>query len=321
MKKTLLLFFLIMLSCKEKPKISEPSFALDNPSNTVEIFAKGIISTGMQERDIAIAPDKNEIIYTLGNYDQTRRILVVLKKRNGVWQEKEILPFSNGNNNIEPFYSLDGKALFFASDRPIYGDSTRTDYNIWVSQKENNIWQEPKPLDSTINTTGNEYYPSVSKYGNLFFTATKENGYGLEDIYRSELVDGEFKQPKALDSTINTTSYEFNAFISPNEDLLVFTSYGRKDGMGGGDLYYAKKNNLGKWGESKSLGSKVNSEKLDYCPFIDFENEVFYFSSSRASNNDKKVASVEEFEVFGNRIENGLGNIYRINLSALDIDD
>lgn len=322
MKKILfILSAALIISCGEQPKIESPLFSLENPPDSVELFAKEIISTEMYERDLAISPDKDEVIFTLGNYDQSRRVLVALRKVDNKWVEKEMLPFSIGNNDIEPFYSLDGNSLFFASDRPIYGDSTRTDYNIWVSKKNYNIWQEPKPLDSIINTRGNEYYPSVSKYGNLFFTATKKIGYGLEDIYRSELVDGEFTSPKVLDSTINTKSYEFNAFISPNEDLLVFTSYGRKDGLGGGDLYYAKKSELGNWMPSKNLGAKVNSSKLDFCPFIDFENNVFYFSGSNSINGNKKVRSAKEFKEFSNRVENGLGNIYRIDLNALDMSN
>jgi hypothetical protein len=320
MKKAIIILTILSISCNENQNWKQSQFSIDNPPYSVEVFAEGIISTGMQERDLAISPDKQEIIYTLGNYDQTRRILVSIKKEGGVWQKTEMLPFSSGNNDIEPFFAVDGESLFFASDRPIYGDSTRTDYNIWITKKESDIWQEPQPLDSLINTKGNEYFPSVSKYGNLFFTAVKDEGYGLEDIYRSEFLDGEFNQPKVLDSTINTKSYEFNAYISPDEDLLIFSSYGRKDGLGGGDLYYSRKDSFGNWMSSKSLGFKVNSEKLDYNPFIDFENEVFYFSSSRPINIHKKVSSVEEFQAFSKRTENGSGNIYRISLNALNLE-
>jgi len=309
-----LCFLLILLGCEPKEKTNAD---LKTSPNQVELFAPGFISTGLFERDIAISPDGSELIYTLGNYDQTLRCLVILKKEGDAWSDKQIIPFSGRYNDIEPFYSVDGKQLYFASDRPMDTDSTRTDYNIWVSQKLATSWSEPQPLDTIINTTGDEFYPSLSKHGNLFFTATRNDGIGREDIFMSKATYGTFEKPVVLDSMINTATFEFNAYINPNEDLLIFSSFGREDGLGGGDLYYSKKDADGYWTASKNLGNSVNSNKLDFCPFIDYANGNFYFSSTKSEANNNKHETFEAFKNHANKTLNGMGNIYRISLDSL----
>ena len=232
------------------------------------------------------------------------------------WSE-EIVSFSGEFQDIEPFFSPDGSQLFFASNRPINSDSERKDYNIWVSKKENDTWGAPSPLSDKINTEGEEFYPSVSKDGNLYFTATREDGIGREDIFVSKYENGEYSDPMVLDSTVNTTAYEFNAYINPEEDLLIYSSFGRKDGLGGGDLYYSKKDENGNWTVARNMGAPINSEKLDFCPFVDYSNNNFYFTSERAKEFDQKINSLEELENISNNVLNGMGNIYRINMEKL----
>jgi hypothetical protein len=293
---------------------------LESSPKTLELFAENYISTNLYERDIAIAPDGNEIIYTLGNYKQTCRVLISIKKENGIWSDKKIVSFSGEYQDIEPFISTDGKRLFFASNRPINNTTNRTDYNIWVSEKINSKWSNPKVLDTIINSKKDEFYPSVTRNGNLYFTTSKENGIGKEDIFLSEFINGKYQNAKALNMNINSKSYEFNAYISPDETLIIFSSYGRKDGFGGSDLYYSKKDKNGQWQPSKNMGEKINSNKLDYCPFIDYKNNNFYFTSERFNISKTKISSVKEFNAVSNQALNGMGNLFRISLEQLDLD-
>jgi hypothetical protein len=283
----------------------------------LELFAPGVVSTNLYERDMAISPDGNEIIYTLSDYRQSRRCLVMIKKDDNRWSKKEILGFSGLYNDIEPFFSPDGKQLFFASDRPVNDDTTRTDYNIWVSLRNRKEWSEPEPLQASINTEHDEFFPSVGRNGNLYFTCARENGPGKEDIYLSRYMDGKYMEPEPLDTNVNSTVYEFNAYVSPEEDLILFSSYGRKDDLGGGDLYFSKKDSSGNWTNSQNMGYTINSDKLDYCPFIDFPRGNFYFTSERQIKPEKKITSVDEIEELATAILNGMGNIYRINFEQL----
>ena len=300
----------IFTCCNEKETTRKLDF--ETISDSLELLFEGNISTQLTQRDFALSPDRNEVIYTLGNQNESRRMLVSIKKENDVWGKQTILSISGTHQDIEPFFSPDGSKLFYASNRPIYGDSTRADYNIWMSAKENDIWQDPVALDSSINTKGHEYYPAVTSSGNIYFTATRSEGLGLEDIYVSELKNDEYQTPKVLDSTVNSRSYEFNAFVNPEENLIIYSSYGRADGNGGGDLYYSTKDANGNWKAAKNLGTPINSNKLDFCPFYDAITGNLYFSSLR-SNYPKTVTSVQEFVKLSERPTNGLSSIYRVS--------
>ncbi|MGY8913658.1 MAG: TolB family protein [Flavobacteriales bacterium] len=323
MKVRTLLFsflFLFLLSCEATKKETKNSLIdVQTIPKTVGLFGEGIISTPLYERDMAISSQGNELVYTLGDYKQTKRCLVSLKKQNGDWVKPEILNISGKYQDIEPFYSPNGNRLYFASNRPIYNDSIRTDYNIWYSDKNEDIWSEPVPLDSIINTKGDEFYPALSKNGNLYFTATREDGIGREDLFMSEFADGEFLFPEPLPIEINTPFFEFNAFISPNDDFIIFSSFGRDDGFGGGDLYISEKDQQGKWKKAKNMGRLINSDKLDYCPFVDWEFKNFYFTSERMTVNHNKIESVEDFKSKANSVNNGLGNIYKIGFKELQL--
>ena len=283
----------------------------------LELFGEGYISTSLYERDFAISPEGNEILFTLGNHKQSVRTLVSIRKGANGWGAKTILPFSGDYNDIEPFFAPDGSCLYFASNRPMDKDSTRTDYNLWRVNRKPNGWGLPVPLDTLINSSREEFYPSVSTAGNLYFTSTREDGLGREDIFMSELKNGNYLMPVVLDSAINSALFEFNAYIHPEENLIVFSSYGRQDGYGGGDLYYSLKDGKGNWQKAINMGPEVNSKNLDYSPFVDLERKVLYFSSDRADTNSRSIKTVSDLEVEATKVLNGMGNIYRIALDEV----
>jgi len=317
MKKISLAVFLITILLLQCITESTDEIDLEYKPEKALLFAPNVISTNLYERDIAISPDGKEIIYTLGDYRQSKRCLVRIVKTGKKWGSKEILSFSGLYDDIEPFFSTDGNKLFFASNRPISADSARKDFNIWVAEKTTIGWEEPEPIQSGINTENDEFFPSVSRNDNLYFTSVRENGTGSEDIFMSRYVNGIYSDPEPLDTTINTLTYEFNACIDPDETLILFSSYGRKDDMGGGDLYYSIKDKDGRWMAAVNLGSLINSEGLDFCPFIDTQRGNFYFTSDRAPSMDKRIESVKELERFANNVLNGTGNIYRIQIDQI----
>jgi hypothetical protein len=290
---------------------------IENVPIELELFAENIVSTNLYERDIAISPKGDEIIYTLSDYRQSKRCLVRILKNSNGWGKKEIISFSGQYSDIEPCFSVTGNELYFASDRPIEADSAGKDYNIWFSKKINNGWSEPKPLPSVINSEKDEFFPSVTKNNNLYFTSVRDNGIGSEDILLSRFVDGNYTDPEPLDSSINTITYEFNAWIHPDENLIIFSSYGRDDDLGGGDLYISRKDSSGVWKTALHMGPLINSAQLDYCPFIDISKGTFYFTSERNLVPDKKTESVSEIEELANSVLNGMGNIYRVDATNL----
>ena len=152
----------------------------------------------------------------------------------------------------------------------------------------------------------------------MFFTATRDHGMGREDIFMSEFVDGKFQSPKPLPVEINSPLFEFNAYINPDENLIIFSSFGRSDGFGGGDLYISRKDNEGKWTQSKNLGGLINSDKLDYSPFVDWNSRNFYFTSERITLDNNNLENIDELKELSNSTLNGFGNIYKIGFDKLE---
>ena len=224
--------------------------------------------------------------------------------------------FSGTYQDLEPFFSPDNQRLYFASNRPLAGDSSRKDYNIWYVERKGDSWSEPVSLDTLINTRGNEFYPAVGESGNLYFTAAYPGHPGGEDIYLSKWEDGEYSKPIALDSAVNSPSYEFNAYVSPKEDMIVFSSFGRKDGKGGGDLYMSTKDDAGNWQKAFHL-TGINTPSLDYCPFIDLPRGNLYFTSNIGEEAPKRLTHPDQFISLQKEIRNGSGNIYRIELEKI----
>jgi Tol biopolymer transport system component len=255
-----------------------PYFGQTPPDSTPQIFAPGFISQQFSERDAAFTPDGQEFYYSL--WTGSFAVILFSKQVDGQWSEAEFVPFSSGHSDIEPFITPDGSRLYFASNRPVDGEDSK-DYDIWFVERNGENWGEAQRLDSTINSPANEFYPTLTRDGTLYFTAQRADGFGGEDIYRSEFRDGAFQPPENIGHAINSPRGEFNALVAPDESFLIFSSFGRQDSFGGGDLYISFHTN-GEWQPAFNLGERFNSSRLDYCPALSPDGQFFFFSSRKS---------------------------------------
>lgn len=310
-KKLVALFFAVCffdLAAQTGPATTAPS-----------IFLPGIVSTRLNERDMAISPDGNDMYYTLmGPRNSISAILHRAKTSDGTWSEPNVAPFSGRYSDLEPAFSPDGKKLFFSSNRPRSGSEPK-DYDIWITEFRNGQWSEPENLGSVVNTETNEFYPSVALSGNLYFTTEHEGGIGKEDIYVSQWIRDGFSKPRVLDSTINSVNWEFNAFVAPDESFIIFSSFGRKDDMGGGDLYISTRDDAkGRWRPARNMTS-LNSAQLDYCPYVTKDRKTLYFTSQRHQIPSffSQGASYQTLVDLFNGPANGSDDIYWIDFDSV----
>lgn len=78
------------------------------------------------------------------------------------------------------------KVVYFASDMPLGNGET----DIWKVSYNNEVWGVPEKLSETINTPGNELFPTVN-YPYLYFASDGHPGLGNLDIYRINLQEDE----------------------------------------------------------------------------------------------------------------------------------
>lgn len=111
----------------------------------------------------------------------------------------------------------DGRTLLFVSD--MEGGYGGMDLYITSWNDELQSWNAPVNLGSTVNTEGDEIFPSVD--GNeLYFSSNGHEGYGGYDIYRANFVDG-----KVLSNSLWHIPYPINS-VNNDYGLYVVNEQG-----------------------------------------------------------------------------------------------
>lgn len=286
------------------------------PDNQAVIFAPYSVSTNFNERDMAISPDGKEMCYSLV-LSQTSAMIMFRRYENGKWQPAKAASFSGKFHDIEPAFSADGKKLFFASNRALTGTGTK-DFDIWfVERNADDSWSAPKNMGSPINTVANEFYPSLDKNNSIYYTAKYAGGIGGEDIWVSKFENGAYQKPEVL-SGLSTGKDEFNAFINPDGKYILFSSFGRADDNGGGDLYISLKNADGTWSVGRNIAF-LNSSALDYCPYVSADGNYLFFTSEKTQNfpiTNNPFKTVDLLRRFMTPA-NGRGDIYWVKMSEV----
>jgi len=264
-------------------------------------------------RDFTMNNIETEAYVSAQSNLEEKSVIIRITKENGTWNKADIASFSGMYKDLEPFLSPDNLKLFFVSNRPLTNEDELKDVDIWYVERAttSSDWSEPKNVGAPINTEADEFYPSVAKNGNLYFTSIGHGAMGEDDIFVSAYKNGTYSKPVALKGGVNTKSYEYNSFISPNEDYLIFGGYARKDGLGSGDLYISFKNDDSTWTQAKNMGDKINSKFMDFCPFVTQSGEHIYFTSRRSNlEASQNMTSVKNLLNTFNGYENGFSRIY-----------
>ncbi|RYU91683.1 hypothetical protein EWM62_07020 [Mucilaginibacter terrigena] len=311
MNKLVFLFLGIFISSLANAQVSYPDDNL--PTDTPALFAKGVVSTGLSNRDFTISLAGDEIFYTIQHPKFIASVIIRLAKVNGKWGKPEVAPFSGVFRDLEAAFSPDGKTLFFSSDRPVTGNQPKRDFDIWkVSKTGDGGWGKPENLGTTVNTAKNEFYSSVAKSGNLYFTVEAPYGKGGEDIVVSTYTPKGYAPPVSLPGGVNTEHGEFNAFIDPDEQFILFSSDGRADDKGKGDLYISKKDKSNTWLPAQHLPGAINSTALDYCPYVTPDKKYLIFTSNRLRKEwyNNKAVTYPELNSLLSQPGNGQDDIY-----------
>lgn len=273
-------------------------------------------------RDFALSPDGNYCYFSAGSPKHEFTTILYMQKNKAGWSAPKLAPFAGQYRDIEPAFSPDGLKLFFSSNRPKSDTTVRPgDYDIWYVERKtiDDKWSAPINPGAPLNTTANEFYPSITQKGDVYFTAQyEEQTKGKEDIYVCRQSEDGYLAPISLPVEVNTETWEYNAFVSPDESYIIFSSYGRSDDMGGSDLYISFKGNDNRWEPAIHMGPDINSKQIDYCPFVDASGNL-YFTSERSDvpmffherqNLDDILKAI-------NNTPNGTSRLYVVNIDEL----
>ncbi len=258
-----------------------------------ELFAEGIISTkANSEFDITFTPDGKTAFFTRRTGNNKQKLWQTTFE-NGSWTNPTKLPFSTDRDET-PFLSPDGKTLYFGSARPIEGRPSKGnfDMNIWQVEWNKNKWSEPKPLRENINAVQIEKEEWPSSNENFIFSLDNINfifttmlrGDKVIEVYSTTKQGDEFTQPQKVTGFFkNEKSWKYSAVLSPDGQYLLFNSYEAEGGVGGEDIFIAKKTANG-WTQAKSIGNLVNTKAEESSPRFSPDGKYFFFGREFRQN-------------------------------------
>jgi len=271
----------------EFPVLEGPYLGQTPPAGEPELFAPGVLSTGMYERDITMTPGGDEIYFGMifGRYVT----VACTRLEKGRWTRPEVASFASDPafGCFEPHVTPDGKRMLFLSTRPPEGKEPAPGWfyqNIWAAnRRDDGTWDEPYALGDSINTDDFEYYPSVTSDGTLYFTRQKR-GLRETKIYRSRMVGGWYSAPEELPEPVNGTGNIYNAFVSPDESYLLACIEGLGDGFAGDQANYYVFFNDGddSWSGPVNLGETINHPGVRATSqFVSPDGRYLFFASTK----------------------------------------
>jgi outer membrane protein OmpA-like peptidoglycan-associated protein len=265
--------------------------AIKHPVPFEPINLGGGVNSNKAEYFPAITGDDQLLLYTRNNRTEQLPLqedFYTSIKENGKWQPSVAVGNINTSaNEGAPCLSANGTILLFCACQELDGSygPNRKGYgscDIFYSQKVGEKWTKPTNLGNIINSKFWESQPSFSSDGRtLYFLSNRPGGYGDADIWMSVLNDdGSWAPPKNLGPNVNTKGKEESVYIHPDNQTLYFASNGHV-GMGGTDLFVARKDEKGEWGTLKNLGYPINTYKDENSLLVSASGNLAYFASNR----------------------------------------
>lgn len=171
------------------------------------------------------------------------------------WSEPESPPFAGDGVEADPFFTPDGRTLFFISTRSTDGVK-RQDLDLWrVDRRADGTWGTPVRLPEPLNSASTEWFPRPGPDGWLYFGSNRLGGLGGNDIWRGRPgPDGRWVVEN-LGPDINTAGNEYEPLPSPDGTRLIIMT---DDG-----LFESRRTADGHWAKKQSLGPEVNVNRTE----------------------------------------------------------
>jgi len=206
--------------------------------------------------------------------------IFISQKVNGAW----LLAATAGKNLMSKY-----------CEAPLYLNSTNDSLYIYAGYENNgdikvsvlkkNEWKTPAKLPFGISSNGSETSFTFSPSGNEIYYVTdkgKDNIGGKDINFITKINGNKWSKPQNLGPVINSPYDEESVRFSITGDTLWFSSKGHNS-IGGFDIFYSVKNQLGDWDSVKNCGYPINTswDEIFYNPSPE-EDSAFYFVSNRS---------------------------------------
>ncbi len=269
-----------LMSCDAK-KATTDYFGQNEPETSPILFGEDIISLkGRLEHGISFSPDSKELAFGVLNKDDSGAIYYASKTYNK-WSIPEVFEPLKNESVYLPYFSPNGKSLVYAQSRK-GAEHWITD--IWLLKKNNNLWVQPKKVNSPISTLARESTACMTLENTLYFSSNRD-GNGLADLYYSSPENGAYLNAERIDSICSEADEE-SIFIAADESFLIFSRYASEDN--GPDLFISYRDSKETWTQPIPLDAIINSTNWERRPFVTLDNNFLFFT--KMTFNDKGLA-------------------------------
>jgi Tol biopolymer transport system component len=309
-----------MQACGEDRRVLEgPYLGQELPGLEPEVFAPGVISFGTHEHHLVISPNNDEIFYVVADRYRKHHIILQVRRNGDRWQTPEVAPFSGTYSDFAPMFSPDGSWLLFCSNRPITADAEVSDFNIWQVDRKDGGWSEPTVLPSPVNDETNEYNPTITADGTIYFQDHDETGV---DIYRTRpFSNGEYSKPEKLGEAVNSAATEIGPWVTPDETVLMFTS-DRDGGVGRLDFYACRGDGEGGWQPAVNLGPAINTPYSEAIITVSPDGKHLFFTGfAGLETEDLRGQNYSSILNLLRSPRNGDGTLYWVSADLVDVLD
>src|SRR5204863_9592678 len=98
-------------------------------------------------------------------------------------------------------------------------------------EKQGAAWGAPKHLDVPVNSSGDEWFPTVAADGTIYFGSDREGGLGRTDLYLFRRIGIPYAPAENLGPNLHSKAYEFELLIDADQMMVIFRAAGRPGGM------------------------------------------------------------------------------------------
>jgi tetratricopeptide (TPR) repeat protein len=202
-----------------------------------------------------------------------------------------------GINTPDPEYfptiTVDGKTILFT--RRIADNRVRSSFkaqeDFFVSQFENNAWQEAIPMPDNVNTVNNEGAPTIAPDGRTLvfvgcpdasgtYYGENRNGRGSCDLFITKKLGSRWTDPVNLPGRLNSMHWETQPSLSSDGKTMYFIRGIRgRNATNNSDIYVSTLEDNGNWSVPKKLPNHINTPEREESVMIHPDGRTLYFAS------------------------------------------
>lgn len=253
-----------------------------NPKNIGDI-----VNTSADEYVNQFYVNENKLIFTKryqSEFNDTpflKENVFVTKMCDSVWSIPELL-LENLDDVGAANISADGNEIYFASNSL---ESGMGGFDIYCIEFKNDRWSLPKNI-RLVNTSDWESQPCLSYDKKELYFVRRNKRLGTSDIYVSlRGDDGNWMKPTRLSDDINTEGNEMAPFVHYDGKTLYFSSDTHR-GMGGYDLFVARRDDDNEWNNPVNLGYPLNTSDDEINIVVSNNATKAYISVSKTGSYD-----------------------------------